>query len=144
MLLGLEAINSSKNPDDDDEERTENYLKGSKLCERAFNLNNRNAASANVLFDLFLQKGNKTTALKLAERTIQFAETLALFSAGHIHAGHLAQLEGSMTDAMRHFNAALKGNPKNVLAAIGLAQVHLKNGSSIQSFPYYIKLIYRR
>ena len=67
-------------------------------------------------------------ALKLAERTIQFAETLALFSSGHINAGRLAQMEGSTTDATKHFNAALKGNPKNVMAAIGLAQTQMKSG----------------
>ncbi|EJD02630.1 TPR-like protein [Fomitiporia mediterranea MF3/22] len=126
LLLGLEAINSSKNPDDDDTERTESFIRGTKFCERAFKLNNRNAAAANVLFDLFLQRGDKKVSLKLAERTIQFAETLALFSAGHIHAGRLAQMEGSSAGAMRHFNAALKGNPKNVLAAIGLAQTQIK------------------
>ncbi|KAI5118232.1 hypothetical protein M0805_008868 [Coniferiporia weirii] len=127
LLLGLEAINNSKNPDEDDEDRTESLIKGTKYCERAFNGNNRNAAAANALFDYFLRKGDKNRALKLAERTIQFAETLTLFGAGHIHAGHLAQMEGSMSDALRHFNAALKSNPRNVLAAIGLAQVQLRN-----------------
>ncbi|THH04202.1 hypothetical protein EW145_g5695 [Phellinidium pouzarii] len=127
LLLGLEAINNSKNPDDDDDDRTENLIKGTKYCERAFNGNNRNAAAANALFEYFLRKGDKKRALKLAERTIQFAETLTLFSAGHIHAGHLAQMDDSVSDAMRHFNAALKSNPKNMLAAIGLAQAQLKN-----------------
>ncbi|KAH8118914.1 TPR-like protein [Phellopilus nigrolimitatus] len=127
LLLGLQSINSSKNPDEDDDDRTENLIKGTKYCERAFNSNNRNAAAANALFEFFLRKGDKKRALKLAERTIQFAETLTLFSAGHIHAGHLAQMDGSTSDAMRHFGAALKGNPKNTLAAIGLAQIQVKN-----------------
>ena len=126
--MGLEAINASKNPDEDDTDRTENYIRGTKFCEKAFKLNNRNAAAANVLFDLFLQRGDKKVSLKLSERTIQFAETLVLFSSGHINAGRLAQMEGATTEAMKHFNAALKGNPKNVMAAIGLAQAQIKNG----------------
>lgn len=128
MLLGLEAINSSKNPEDDDADRTENFIKGTKYCERAFKLNNRNAAASNALFELFMQRGEKRRALKLAERTIQFAETLTLYSSGQIHAGYLAQTEGSMGEAMRHFNAALKSSPKNPLAAIGLAQSQVKAG----------------
>ena len=128
MLLGLEAINSSKNTDDDDDDRTEAYVRGTKLCGQAFKFNNRNAAAANALFDVFLQRGDKSISIKLAERTIQFAETLALFGSGHIHAGRLAQMQGSLNEAHRHFNAALKSNPKNSLAAIGLAQVQLQNG----------------
>ena len=66
--------------------------------------------------------------LKLIERTIQFAETLTLLSAGHIHAGYLLQIEGTLTDALRHYNTALKSNSKNLLAAMGLAQVQVKQG----------------
>ena len=79
-----------------------------------------------------MQRGDKKVALKLAERTIQFAETLALIGAGYVNAGRLAQMEGSTSAAMRHFNAALKGNPKNAMAAIGLAQSQIKNGSLIE------------
>ena len=128
MLLGLEAINSSKNTDDDDDDRTEAYVRGTKLCGQAFKFNNRNAAAANALFDVLLQRGDRNIPVKLAERTIQFAETIALFSSGHVHAGRLAQMQGSLNEAHRHFNAALKSNPKNSLAAIGLAQVQLQNG----------------
>lgn len=101
-------------------------IRGTKYCERAFNGNNRNAAAANALFDFFLQKRDKKRALKLAERTVQFSETLTLLSAGHIHAGYLSQVDGTSTDALRHYNHALKSNPKNLLAAMGLAQVQVK------------------
>lgn len=128
LLLGIVEINNSKNTDEEDEDRKASLIKGTKYCERAFNGNNRNAAAANALFDFFLQKRDKKRALKLAERTIQFAETLTLLSAGHIHAGYLAQIDGSHADALKHYTTALKSNPKNLLAAIGLAQVQLKQG----------------
>ncbi len=75
-------------------------------------------------------------AHKLAERTIQFADILPVVAAGHIHAGQLAQADGLIPDAIRHFNAALKGNPKNPLAAVGLAQMQIQNGASF--FPLHL------
>ena len=53
---------------------------------------------------------------------------MPILSDGHIHVGQLAQLDGRNQDAIGHFTHALKGNPKNALAAIGLAQVQIKNG----------------
>ena len=76
------------------------------------------------------QKRDKKRSLKLAVRTIRFAETLALLSAGHIHASYLSQVEGTLMDALRHYNTALKNNPKNLLAALGLAQIQVKQGKS--------------
>lgn len=75
-----------------------------------------------------MQRGEKRVALKLAERTIQFAETLALFSAGQIHAAYLAQLNNQTAEATRFYSAALKSNPKNPIASIGLAQQQYKTG----------------
>lgn len=108
--------------------RTTSYVKGSKYVERAFKENNKNASAANALCEFFMRKGNIKNALKLAERTVQYADILTLYSSGHIHAGRLAQMEGLTADAMRHFAAALKSSPKNVMAAIGLAQTQVKNG----------------
>lgn len=134
LLLGLEAINSSKDPQTgDEEERAAAYFKGTKLLERSFKANNKNAAAANALCSYFRRRGDHRAALKLAERTIQFADILALFASGHIHAGTLAQAEAQagnttrLQDASKHFQAALKGSPKNALAAIGLSQVQISH-----------------
>lgn len=127
LLLGLEALNSSKNPALTDEERTLEIRNGSKLIERAFNANQRNAAAANALCDIFLRKGQHKRALKLAERTIQFADTVTVLTDGYIRAGRVCHAEGSIADATRHYTAATNGQPKNVIAAVGLAQMQMRN-----------------
>jgi len=58
LLLGLEAINSSKNEVQTEAERAQSFLQGTKLIEKAFNANQRSAAAANALCEIFLRKGN--------------------------------------------------------------------------------------
>ena len=67
----------------------------------------------------------------MAERTIQFADTLTLLTEGYLRAGRVLHTEGSLMEATKHFAAAAAGNPKHVLGAIGLAQVQMQNGVSI-------------
>ncbi|KAI0065995.1 TPR-like protein [Artomyces pyxidatus] len=127
LLLGLEALNASKNPDLSDDERTREVMVGTRLIERAFKGNQRNAAAANALCDLLLRKGQHKRALKLAERTIQFADTVTILTDGYIRAGRVCHAEGSYADATSHFRDAADGQTKNVLAALGLAQMQLRN-----------------
>ncbi|KAN0116355.1 RNA polymerase [Russula decolorans] len=127
LLLGLDALNASKNPDLTEDDRIQELMVGSKLIERAFNSNQRNASAANALCDIFLRKGQYKRALKLAERTIQFADTMAVLTEGHIHAGRVCHAEGSHSDALKHYKQATEGQSKNVLAAIGFAQMQLRN-----------------
>ena len=113
--------------------RRQEFLIGTRLIEKAFNANQRNSAAANALCSYFRRRGDNRAALKLAERTIQFADILTLYASGHIHAGTLAQADviagdpSRIQDASKHFQNALKGSPKNVLAAIGVAQVQISN-----------------
>jgi RNA polymerase-associated protein CTR9 len=62
LLLGLEAINSSKQQDPNnfrsEEECTRAFVTGTKMVEKAFNANQRSASAANALCELFLRKGN--------------------------------------------------------------------------------------
>jgi RNA polymerase-associated protein CTR9 len=58
LLLGLEAINASKNDNLTEEEMAHSFLTGTKLIEKAFNANQKSAAAANALCELFLRKGN--------------------------------------------------------------------------------------
>lgn len=67
-------------------------------------------------------------ALKLAERTLQFADTLTILAEGHIRCGRVLHEEGSVTDAMRQYGQAVKYQPSSILAAIGHAQTQLKLG----------------
>ena len=66
--------------------------------------------------------------MKLAERTIQFADTLTILTDGYIKAGRVCHAEGSILHATRHFTEATKAPVMNPIAAIGLAQIQLKTG----------------
>jgi RNA polymerase-associated protein CTR9 len=99
------------------------------LVEKAFNTNKQSAAAANVLSALFLRKGNYNTALKLAERTIQYADTLVILSDGYIRAALVSHAEGEMGEAMKHYLAAKDGMPSSVIANVGLAQMYIYNGT---------------
>lgn len=65
--------------------------------------------------------------MKLAERTIQFADTLTLLTEGRTRAGRVAHAEGALEEATSHFTAAAEGS-KSAVASVGLAQVQIKNG----------------
>jgi len=69
--------------------------------------------------------------MKLAERTIQFADTLTILTDGYIKAGRVGHAEGSVPDATRNFTEAMKGPVVNAMAAIGLAQIQLKAGKTL-------------
>lgn len=69
--------------------------------------------------------------MKLAERTIQFADTLTILTDGYIKAGRVSHAEGSILHATRHFTEATKAPVVNATAAIGLAQIQLKTGKTI-------------
>ncbi|KAH9991808.1 RNA polymerase II-associated protein [Russula vinacea] len=127
LLLGLDALNASKNPDLSEDDRIQELMIGSKLIEKAFNSNQRNASAANALCDIFLRKGQYKRALKLAERTIQFADTMAVLTDGYIRAGRVCHAEGSYSDALNHYKQGADGQSNNVLAAIGFAQMQLRN-----------------
>ena len=71
---------------------------------------------------------NFEQAMKLAERTIQFADTLTILTDGYIKAGRVSHAEGTILDATRHFTEAMKAPVINPIAAIGLAQIQLKTG----------------
>ena len=75
-----------------------------------------------------LNTNSRNQALKLAERTIQFAYTLTVLTDGYIRAGRVLHAEHSTAEAMRYYTHAKDGQPSNVLASIGLAQVQLESG----------------
>ncbi|KAJ7467095.1 RNA polymerase II-associated protein [Mycena latifolia] len=127
LLLGLEAINASKNEASSEAERTRSYTMGTRMVERAFKANQKSAAAANALCELFLRKGTHDRALKLAERTIQFADTLTVLTEGYIRAGRVSHAEGSLPQATKYYSSATEGQPKHVIGAIGLAQMQMQN-----------------
>ena len=60
-------------------------------------------------------------ALKLAERTIQFADVKGILCDGYIRAGRVTHRESSLQDAASHFTKAKEARKDSVLATIGLA-----------------------
>ncbi|TFK85810.1 RNA polymerase II-associated protein [Polyporus arcularius HHB13444] len=127
LLLGLEALNASKDESRSEEERREGLMKGTRLIERAFKANPRNSAAANALCELLLQKGDTKRAFKLAERTIQFADVKGILCDGYIRAGRVCHKGGLIKEATAHFNKAKEARQDSVLATVGLAQMQLKN-----------------
>ncbi|KAK7006015.1 Tetratricopeptide repeat protein 1 [Favolaschia claudopus] len=127
LLSGLEAVNASKNDTLSEVERTQSFTIGTRLIERAFKANQKNAAAANALCELFLRKGNYDRALKLAERTIQFADTLTVLTEGYIRAARVSHAEGSIPQATKYYSSATEGQPKHIVGAIGLAQMQMQN-----------------
>jgi hypothetical protein len=65
LLLGLEAINTSKNERLPEDERRLAFVSGTKLIELAFKANQKNSAAANALCELFLRKGNHSRVCQL-------------------------------------------------------------------------------
>ena len=49
LLLGLEAMNASKNENQTDEQRTREFVNGTRHIEKAFKANKENSAAANAL-----------------------------------------------------------------------------------------------
>ncbi|CCL99651.1 uncharacterized protein FIBRA_01671 [Fibroporia radiculosa] len=127
LLLGLEAINSSRNESQTQEERKNELIVGTRYIERAFRANQRNSAAANALCELFLQKGQHKMALKLAERAIQFTDVKTILTDGYIRAGRVSHTVGSTVEASKYFTRAREGQPTSVLANIGLAQIQMKH-----------------
>ncbi|KAF8212535.1 RNA polymerase II-associated protein [Mycena galopus ATCC 62051] len=127
LLLGLDAINASKNDGSSEAERTHLFTMGTRMIERAFKANQKSATAANALCELFLRKGSHDRALKLAERTIQFADTLTVLTEGYIRAGRVSHAEGSFAQATKYYSSATEGQPKHVIGAIGLAQMQMQN-----------------
>lgn len=74
--------------------------------------------------------------MKLAERTIQFADTLTLLTEGNLRAARVLHAEGSLKEATKYYAIATEGQPKHVLGAIGMAQMQMLNGK-----PYSVLLL---
>ena len=68
-------------------------------------------------------------ALKLAERTIQFADTKTILTEGYLRAGRVSHARGSLSQATKFYVEAVKGQPQHIVGAIGMAQSQMLNGN---------------
>ncbi|KAG6370018.1 hypothetical protein JVT61DRAFT_12537 [Boletus reticuloceps] len=124
LLLGSESINASKAGSQTEQERTQAFLVGTKYIEKAFNANQKSAAAANMLCELFLRKKN------LKRRSERFADTLTLLTDGNLRAARALHAEGSIKEATKYYTTTMEGQPKHILGAIGMAQMQILNGVS--------------
>ena len=67
-------------------------------------------------------------ALKLAERAIQHADTLAVLSDGYVRAARVSHAQGQYEEAKELYVHASDGSPGNIIATVGLAQIQLHSG----------------
>ncbi|KAG8900293.1 hypothetical protein FRB99_006134 [Tulasnella sp. 403] len=130
LLLGLHAMNHSKETSDDvsQEDRQESFAHGSKLLTSVFKsvpFSSTGAAAANAVAEILQRQGFPERSLKLAERAIQFADTLAVVSDAHLRAARSCHDLGLMEQSMKHYSAAAEGSQNKVLAWIGKAQAHM-------------------
>jgi len=100
------------------------------MIQHAFQTNQKNASAANALCEIFIRKGQHARAVKLAERAIQFADTLTMLTEGYLRAGRVSHSQGINAHAERCYAQALEGQPKNIVAAVGMAQMQMQNGDS--------------
>jgi len=70
-------------------------------------------------------------ALKLAERTIQFADTLTVLTEGYLRAGRVSHASDQLEQGKKFYAAAVEGQSRNVVGAIGLAQMQMLTGMGL-------------
>ncbi len=80
-------------------QRGSSFASGFTHIERAFNASQKNTASANCLSGIFTRRGDARKALKLSERAIQYADTLAVVREGRLRAARVAHMEKRYDDA---------------------------------------------
>ena len=99
LLLGLAALNTAREPANDKDIRIKLETEGNNLVSRAFKIDNKMAAAALALASVYGQKGAMERANKLAERSIQYADTRRHANMGYTERGRLAFLQGDLVDA---------------------------------------------
>ncbi|KAF9010665.1 RNA polymerase II-associated protein [Cyathus striatus] len=135
LLLGIESVNSSRGDSVTESERTHAIFYGSKLIEQAFKANQRNAAASNALSGLLLQMGQKVRVCVQADdvriKTCRANNTIRRYfvntDEGYLRAGRVSHADGAIAQATKYYTAAAEGQPKHVVAAIGMAQMQLRN-----------------
>lgn len=110
LLLGLESINASKTGNQTEQERAQAFLIGNKYIEKAFNANQKSAAAANALCELFLRKNNfKRASVHLGTCISNLSDMHSGIEigrandtvCGHAHASHGGQFESCTGPACR-------------------------------------------
>ncbi|EAU91100.2 pol II transcription elongation factor [Coprinopsis cinerea okayama7 len=132
LLLGIESINASKSQAISEEAKTQAFLSGTEMVGRTFRMNSKNASAANAMCEIMIRKGKYQQAMKLAERTIQFADTRTLLAEGYLRAARAAHAQGNLQQARQFYATVLnklgdtqKDRSQLTIASIGMAQLQM-------------------
>lgn len=124
MLLGLSHLSTAKDSTlvSGPEGRAVAYTKGIEFIQKAFKQDNTSSTTAAALANYFLTTGNFDAVLKLSERAIQYADSKAILSEGHLLLARALQGIGQEADAAMEYGAVLKLNPQHPAALLAVAQ----------------------
>ncbi|TIB72226.1 Sec63-domain-containing protein [Wallemia mellicola] len=141
LLLGLLNINEAKKPNEPDHYRMKSYSKGIQYVHTAYKLNEYNSNAANVLAYYFLGKRKMPTAIRYAERAIQYADAIPVLVDAHNNLGRVHHYNKNTEDALRCYKVALERSPNNIIAQLGRGQLLLTDETLMQAVHHFDKLV---
>ncbi|KAG6370024.1 hypothetical protein JVT61DRAFT_12543 [Boletus reticuloceps] len=123
LLLGSESINASKAGSQTEQEHTQAFLVGTKYIEKAFNANQKSAAAANTLCELFLRKNNLKRECNTFEHVSELSDSHSGIETsgandGNLRAARALHAEGSIKEATKYYTTTTEDQPKHILGAI--------------------------
>lgn len=141
LLLGLLKINEAKKPNEPDHYRMTSYSKGIQYVHTAYKLNEYNSNAANVLAYYFLGKRKMPSAIRYAERAIQYADAIPVLVDAHNNLGRVHHYNNNTEDALRCYKVALERSPNNIVAQLGRGQLLLADETLMQAVHHFDKLV---
>ncbi|ORY91479.1 hypothetical protein BCR35DRAFT_323300 [Leucosporidium creatinivorum] len=144
LLLGLSHLNASKDPTlaGGEDARAQAYKEGIEGISAAFKRDNTLAAATAPLAGHFLLTG-KAGTIKLAERTIQFADTRVLLSEGHLAVARALHAQGEEA-SINEYKLSTDANPDQLIAQLAMAQGWLKNSDFPPAINLYETILRRQ
>lgn len=142
LLLGLSWLNVAREPKLAEEDRVEAYTRGIGFVQEAWSNDKTCAATAAALAGYFLTSNSKwDTVIKLAELATQHGEGRAIISEGQLAIARALHAQDKTDEAMKHYSLALEANPDQSVAALGVAQVHIRREDYPAATNAYEKLL---
>lgn len=142
LLLGLSWLNIARDQKYSEENRVEAYSRGISFVQEAWSNDKTCAATAAALAGYFLTSNSKwDTVIKLAELATQHGEGRAIISEGQLAIARALHAQDRTDEAMKHYSLALEANPDQSVAALGVAQVHIRREDYPAAINTYEKLL---
>ncbi|KAA1070253.1 hypothetical protein PGT21_005159 [Puccinia graminis f. sp. tritici] len=123
LLLGLSHFQASKDIHLPDEAQFAAYQKAISDVQAVFKMDRNNAAAAAVLASHLLTANNWTTATKMAERAVQYANTASTAVEARLVLARAFHAQGKLNEAMREYRAAAPPERSVLTSILGVAQI---------------------